>query len=216
MRVRRVFIVISLLAVVNLGGLAGLVGYAWSKGWVRKDRIRQAMVVLKGEQEAPTVPAETEQDSEPAPRGQAIERIRRNEEAEEQHRIELALREQEIKKGWELLASRDLALLREKEALDEEKRRFAAEREQLANKDGSSGLRKELGILSGVNPKVAKDLLKMKDDADVVRILMAMDQRKVSNIVKQCKSNEERLWIGRVLEKFRDGNAAQAEDLGAG
>lgn len=216
MRVKRLFTTISLLALVNLGGLAGLVGYAWSKGWIEQDRVRRAIAALKGEQEEPALATGKARGSEPKSAGQAIERIRRNEESEEQHRIELVLREQEIKKGWELLASRDLALLREKEALEEEKRRFVAERERLAETDGSSGLKKELEVLSGVNPKTAKDLLKLKDDADVVRILMSMDQRKVSNIVKQCKTNEERLWIGRVMEQFHDGNATQAEDLGAG
>ena len=213
---KRLFTTISLLALVNLGGLAGLVGYAWSKGWIEQDRVRRAIAALKGEQEEPALATGKARGSEPKSAGQAIERIRRNEESEEQHRIELVLREQEIKKGWELLASRDLALLREKEALEEEKRRFVAERERLAETDGSSGLKKELEVLSGVNPKTAKDLLKLKDDADVVRILMSMDQRKVSNIVKQCKTNEERLWIGRVMEQFHDGNATQAEDLGAG
>ena len=216
MRVKRLFTTISLLALVNLGGLAGLAGYAWSKGWIEQDRVRRAIAALKGEQEEPALATGKARGSEPKSAGQAIERIRRNEESEEQHRIELVLREQEIKKGWELLASRDLALLREKEALEEEKRRFVAERERLAETDGSSGLKKELEVLSGVNPKTAKDLLKLKDDADVVRILMSMDQRKVSNIVKQCKTNEERLWIGRVMEQFHDGNATQAEDLGAG
>lgn len=213
--VKRLYQAISLTAVLNLAALAGLTAYAWKQGWLERERVRGAVDILKGQ-----VPEATEAvervSNEPATADQARERIRRNEEEEEKYRIQLAQRETEIKRNFELLELERLNLVREKEAVEEEERTYLAQRERLAREQGDSGLQKELEVLSGIRPKGAKELLKLKDDADVVRIMLAMDPRKVSKIVKQCKTNEERRWIGRIMEKFGDDDAAQAEDLGAG
>ena len=95
-------------------------------------------------------------------------------------------------------------------------KQFEAGEEQAAREKGDSGIQKELDIISGITPKAAKELLKLKPDAEVARILLAIDNRKVNKIVKQCKTSEERLWIGRVLEQLHDRDAARAEDPGAG
>jgi hypothetical protein len=212
---KRLMTVIATMAVLNLAALAGLMGYAWSHGWLTRERVQRAVTVLKGEEEAAVASAPEAAAEGKAPQSSG-ERIRRNQEVEERYLIELARREREIQDAWKLLETQGLALVREKEAFEEMKKRNAAEVLARAKETGDSGSQKELEIISGVKAKEAKDLLRQKDDADVVRILMAMEARKARQIVAACKASEERLWIGRILGKLHDSNATQAEALGAG
>lgn len=212
---RRLWTAISIMAVLNLTALTAFTAHAWNQGWLQPERVQRAIAELRSarEQVAPA-PAVTNEVRKPTAR--AADRIRRNEEAAEKQRIELARREREIKDGWKLLEAQQLVLLRNREALEEKVRQFEANKEQAAKEKGDSGLQKELDIIAGITPKAAKELLKLKPDAEVARILLAVDNRKVNKIVKQCKTSEERLWIGRVLEQLHDRDAARAEDPGAG
>lgn len=212
---KRLFTLFSILAIVHLSALAGLAGYAWSRGWLTRDRVLRAAAVIQGQEELASGSSDgTGPEAEP-PRS-AGEQIQRNVESEERVRIELSRREREIKDGWKLLELGRLALLHEKEAHEATQERFAAQRESQAKQAGDSGVQKELEILSGIKPKEAKELLKLKEDADVVRVLMAMETRKARKIVSACKTSEERSWIERVLGNLHEQNAAQAEALGAG
>lgn len=212
---KRLWTAISIMAVLNLTALTAFTAHAWNQGWLQPERVQRAIAELRSarEQVAPA-PAVTNEVRKPTAR--AADRIRRNEEAAEKQRIELARREREIKDGWKLLEAQQLVLLRNREALEEKVRQFEANKEQAAKEKGDSGLQKELDIIAGITPKAAKELLKLKPDAEVARILLAVDNRKVNKIVKQCKTSEERLWIGRVLEQLHDRDAARAEDPGAG
>lgn len=212
---RRLFTVVSLLAIVHLAVLAGIVAYAWSQDWLTKDRILRAVAVIRGEEED-VVDSSAEVPTDTGAPEIASERIHRNVVLEERFRIELARREREIQDSWRLLEAQQLAFLREQEEFEAAKKRFAAQQEAQARKEGDSGLQKELEILSGIKSKEAKELLKQKDDADVVCLLMTMETRQARKIVSACKTSEERLWIGRILGKLHERDAAQAEALGAG
>jgi len=213
--VKRLFTIVSLLAIVHVAALAGTAAYAWSQGWMTKDRVLGAVAVLRDEDVDTGDSSGEEVIAEEAPKS-AGELIQRNVAVEERSRIELARREREIEDSWRLLETQQLAFLREKEDFKAAKRRLAEEREAQAKREGDSGLKKEMEILSGIKSKEAKELLKQKNDADVVRILMAMENRQARKIVSACKTNEERLWIGRILGQLHERNAAQAEALGAG
>lgn len=214
---KRLATVVSLVAIVNLAALAGLGAYAWSHGWLTSDRVHRAVAALKGEEEtADSGASSSEAASETHPAASSTERIRLNQQAGERQVIELSRREREIQNAWKLLETQTLALVREKESVEEAKKRFVEEMKAKAQQANDSGSQKELEIISGVKPKEAKELLKQKNDADVVRILMDMETRKARQIVAQCKAGEDRLWIGRILEKLHERNATQAEALGAG
>lgn len=207
-----------MLAVIHGLGFVGLGAYAFNKGWLEPERVRAAADALTGDVSiATTQPAETQATaSSNAGGAQRVDRIiQRNAEAEERYRIELERRDRELRDAFALLESKWLEVVRQQEDLLAQQQRFEAEQERLAREAGNSGLQTEIDTLASVDAKTALPLLKQKDDADVVRILMAMDERKRTKIVKQCKSEEERRWIGRILEQFHENSVAQAEALGA-
>lgn len=217
---RRIVSVLALLAIVHLLAFAGLGTYAYKRGWLEPERVRAAFAALTGEEETPTTQPAGNQNAvamtTTAP-GQPVNKIiRRNEEAEEQYRIELERRDRELRDAYALLETKWLEVVRQQEALESQKKRFEDEQERLAKEAGNNGLQAEIDTLAAVDAKTALPLLRQKDDAEAVRILMAMEERKRAKIVKQCKTPEERQWIGRILEQFHETSVAQAEDLGAG
>ncbi len=212
---RRLLTAIGFVAATNMLGLVGLAVYARSQGWMTPERVHRALAALKGEDEEASASTQPVVDAH-EPARPSSERIRRQQEVEERQLIELARREREVQDAWRLLETQQLALVREKEALEGARKRFAAEIEAKGRQADHSGLQKELEIISGVKAKEAKELLRQKDDADVVRILMAMEARKARQIVASCKGSEERQWIGRILDKLHERDATQAEALGAG
>lgn len=204
---RRLWKVISFMSVLNMLVLGGMLGYAWKQGCLEPARVREAIGILMGDVTEPVVEVAQDKEAEHEPGPGVGDRLRRNAESEEQYRIEFARREREIRDGWAQLEAQQLILLRTKDEFEAEKQRYEAEREALAKQAGDSGLQKELETLSGIPPKTAKELLQAKEDADVARIFMAMDQRKLNKIVKQCKNSEDRLWIGRIMETLNDSKA---------
>lgn len=211
---KRFLTALALLSMINMTALAVVAGFAWSKDYLKKDRLRNAYAVLTGESDDETTTRPAGDESQRVIT--SSERIKRNKDADEIARTELERRKREIQNGWDLLERQQLALLKSQESFEETKKRQREEQQRRAEEAGDEGLKKELDILSGLKAKDAKELLKLKADADVVRIMLQMEPRKARKIVGECKKNEERLWIGRILEKLHERDAAQAEVLAAG
>lgn len=212
---KRLLTAMALVSMMNMAALAGLVGYGWSKHWLEKDRLTRALAILRGDEGEPTQTSQPSLEKE-KPTFIASERLQREQEAGEITRTELERRQREIRSGWELLERQQLAFVRAKEEWEENRKRQEEEERRRLEEEEDSGFKKELDILAGLKAKEAKELLRLKKDADVVRILLEMEPRKARKIVGECKKSEERLWIGRILEKLHDRNASQAEVLAAG
>lgn len=211
---KRLVSTLSVVSLLNVMALAALAGYAWSGGWLAPDRVRAAANILRD-----GVPEDVEEASATQPTGAATtigERIEQNEEAVRVRRAELDRREREIEQAWQQLETQQLAFLKERESFDAARKRETAEAEERARKAGNGGWQRELELMGTVKAKLAKSLLKEKPDAEVVKVLMELDVRKAKKIVEQCRTSEERQWIGRILGQLQDRSASQAEALGAG
>jgi len=212
--VKRLVSILSVVSLLNVMALAALAGYAWSGGWLAPDRVRAAASILRD-----GVVDGVEEVASTQPTGAAAtigERIEQNEEAVRVRRAELDRRQREIEQAWQQLETQQLAFLKERESFETARRREAAEADERARKAGDSGWQRELELMGTMKAKLAKSLLKEKPDAEVVKVLMELDIRKAKKIVEQCKTSEERQWIGRILGQLQDRSASQAEALGAG
>jgi len=213
---KRAFFAAAIVTMLNAAALTGVAAWAATRGYLARDRVHAALAVLQGEAPAATTqPSAATQPGSESPVPPTAEQLRQRETAEEIARTELERRNQEIAQAWKLLEMQQLAVVREKESLEADRKRFADEVRQQAAAGSDDGLAKELEILGGLKAKDAKALLRLKPDADVVRTLMALDARVGRKIVGECKEPEERLWIGRILDKLHEQNAARAEVLGS-
>lgn len=211
---KRLYTLLAMMSIINMAAVAVVFAYAWRQEWLTPDRVNQAVAALTGKDDGASENGAAVARAEDPPR-RAEERIRRDEGREEWLRTELARRRREIEDGWALLEQQQLSFLQLREEFAEEKDRYQEAIEARAAAEGDSGRRKELDILAGLKPKDAMAQLQMKGDADVVRILMSMEARQARKIVAACKEPEERQWIGRILSKMHQRDAAQAEVLSA-
>lgn len=212
---RRVYQVIAIFAIAQLLALSGFIGTLASRGALQPDRLENALRALRGDAQPPPA-ATTQPASQPASTRPARELLPEDEDAARIRRTELDRREREIADQWDLVRSAQVELLREREKFAAEKKEWEAALKRQAEEAALSGAAKEMEYLSGVKPETAKSLIRQKKDADVVQILLQMNSRIGRKIIEQCKTEDERLWIGRILEQLRQRNTRQAEALTAG
>jgi len=206
-----------MLIVLGLN-LLGAIGYAGYSGMFAGDRLGAAFAALRGV--GPSAAAA----SQPVDQDGAGEEVSASQPSADGAldagvdvlRAELALRESDVRHQWEMIRVAQLQLLRDREQFEQEKKDTLAMASQREKPDGGEGYARELEYLSGIKAKSAKDFLRMKKDADVVEIMVALEPRVGRKIIDACRSQEDRLWMGRILEQLRQRNHDQAEVLASG
>lgn len=207
----------SAIAVAHFLALIGFVATLAAGGALTGDRLDAAIAALRGESTPTSQPASTSAPSAPSAQNQPpAALIAREEASAKTRRVELDRREREIQDQWAMLQSAQIELLRRQEALAAERAAWEESLKRQAEELALSGAAKELEYLESIKPQLAKELLHQKSDADVVQLFLQMDARTGRKIMESCKTQEERLWIGRILEQLRQRNDRQAEDLTAG
>jgi len=196
----RIVWVLGIVSMLHVAAILGAGAVAWSRGWLVRDRIMAAYAALRGDMAEKTEDVDTDASDAPPPSTSA--RIQRNFEADEQLRIEMERRRQEIEDAYALLEQVQLQVIREREKLEEEQKRFFAERDAIAEAEGDGGRQKELSIFAKLSPRAAKEQLQLKSDAEAAQILLTLDDRQASKIVAQCKTPKERAWIDRIMEEM--------------
>lgn len=202
-----------ILIVLGLNGL-GAIGYAGYSGMFAGERLRAALGALRGI--GPSVAAAS-QPAELVEKTMGVAASQPEEEVgADVLRAELGQRESDVRHQWEMIRAAQLQLLRDREQFEQEKKDAAAMVSRREKPEGGEGYARELEYLSSIKAKSAKDFLRMKKDADVVEILVALEPRVGRKIIDACKSQEDRLWMGRILEQLRQRNHDQAEVLASG
>jgi hypothetical protein len=208
---KRLFNMLVLVALINLFALIGFVGYLFVSGKLNEKRINQMAMVLRGEydeEESPTM----------RPAAKADAPIRSAEEialAKERERYNELMGERRIREiedrrrlGEDTRMEVD-RLLRE---VTEQERRVREQLEAVREEKKLAGFEKQLEYFSKMDPKRAKHLMmKEMKEADVVQLLMSMDESRVPKIIDKCKTDEELNWIGRILTQI-----GQMQELATG
>lgn len=212
---KRLVTVLGAVLALNFLAVAGVGGYAWTQGWLTPDRVRGAVAILQDGV------AEDEGEagidiSAPRPAITVANRGRGGAQGSLMRQAEMDRRVSEIEHAWQQLEVQQLAFLQEREALAEKQRRYEAEADARARAAGASGWKREIELFGGIKPALAKQLLRERADVEVVKILEDLDVRTAKKIVDKCRTEEERLWIGRILGQLQNQNATQAEALAAG
>ncbi|MDM8004985.1 MAG: hypothetical protein QUV05_02375 [Phycisphaerae bacterium] len=216
---KRLYHLLALVAMINLFAVAGLIGYLFASGRLNAERVEQMAVVLRGEfptsQPAVASSRPAERDRNAQPSGEEI------------------VRRQEMKELLALKDSRRARELRDRDLLDkriqletrqlieklERKENELKQQKQILEKEGEqAGFDRQLNLLSKTEPKLAMQLLKNQiKEPDAVQLLMKMDENRVKAIINACKTEEDRAWIGRILNQIgKYGNSTAAGVDGSG
>ena len=202
---------VAILAIINLLMMAVLIGVAWASGRLSGERVEQIAMVLRGEFPEDHVPVTQPAATQPAPQA-ASEKIRHDEELEEILGRRFDWQRRELRNLVSLIDTARLEHLRQREAFQLEVAEYEKARQAWLEQEQRDGFKRSLAYLESVDPKIAKELLQQKKEADVAQILSAMNNRKGRDIIEECTTPEDRAWIGRVLNTIEQGAASQAEE----
>ena len=200
---RRLYHMIALLALINLFAIGGLVGFLFATGRLNAERVHQVAMVLRGERPQADVP--TTQPVQPeSPAQRSREEIARIQAQKEYYTLIAGRYQRELEDRRALNQGIQHDVLLKLEQIEAKQKAFHQDRQKVLAQTQQDGFQQVLDMYSSMTPKLARDLIRsgMKDP-DAVRLLMAMDENARKNIINACKTDEERLWIGRILNQIQ-------------
>ncbi len=208
---KRVYQAVSMLAVAHIMLLLGGTAYLIASGMLTVERAELIAQGLGGE--FPPPEAETGNgDEEEESTGPVEARIAQAQEEKEALRRLLEREVREVEDRQRLVDAAMLDVIRRQEQLEGERVAFAQQQEAIRAERLQSGFVKELELLSAAKPAARKELLRQKPDADVVKLLMEMDERQGKQVIDACKTPEEVAWIARILHQIQTQNGLSSAE----
>jgi len=199
---KRLYHMLALLALVNLFAVAGLIGFLFATGRLNAERVEQIAIVLRGEFPEPEVAVTAAAEPEAPPEASQAE-IARLRAKQEYYGLLAERHKREIEDRRSLAQATQVETMRLLEEIEEKRKAFKAERTETLEEERQAGFEKELELFAKMDPGMAKDLLKARKDADVVRLLSEMDVNRAKKIIDTCKKKEEdKVWIVRIVEQL--------------
>jgi hypothetical protein len=210
---KRFYHLLALLAMINLFAVVGLVLFLHLTGRLTGERVQQMVTVLRGEFPTTQTAASQPTAAETPPQASGTEIARRQDEKELQalvrNRHEREIRDRGMLDDKIQLETRQLL-----EKLEKKEKQLREEKKQLASESEQVGFERQLNVLSKVEPKLALQLLKgQMKEPDAVQLLMKMDENRVKAIVNACKTEEDKAWIGRILNQIGKLGSAAASGV---
>ncbi len=210
---KRLYHLLALLALANLFAVAGLVLFLVSTGRLNAERAEQIAEVLRGEyperELADSGPVEPE-----APPEASQTEIARSQARKEFINLVASRHIREMKDRRKLNNTIQLETRRLLEEIEATKQAFRDQHKQVIAAEEQAGFERQLTFLSKADPRKAMDLLKTQmKEPDVVRLLMEMDENRASKIVNACKTADELVWIGRLLNQIGKQTNKSANDV---
>ena len=200
---KRFYHLLALLAMINLFAVGGLVAYLFTSGRLNAQRVEQIAVVLRGEfptsqpAVASTQPARQEENAQ----GSGAELVRQQEQKEllelTRGRREREIRDRDVLDQRIQLETRQLL-----EKLEKKEKDLQKAKQVLSTEGEEAGFEKQITLLSKAEPKLALQLLKAQKEPDAVQLLMKMDENRVKGIINACKTEDDRTWVGRILNQI--------------
>ncbi len=206
---------LALFALIHLLILLGIGGYAYQTGKIDRAKIERISAIIRGDQpETPEAVAD-EADASPEVDRQAESSEDLLKEAMKQDEMAGLERERaraDIRNLNMLLDRRMAKLQRDREAHDQ---RVARQNEQ-ANKrrenEENAARQATIKTIGGMAPKMARDFLMNYPEADTVKILLTLPDRKRKGVLEACKTLEQTQWRDRVLNAMLTQPASAGKD----
>jgi hypothetical protein len=212
--IKTLYQVVCILAIANVVLLIGVLVFLFGSGRLNAERVEQIAAVLRGEYPA-EVSATTQPTSQPAESDTVELKLARAEEQGDWAERLLERKRREIEDRQRLVDAAVLDIVRRQEALAEERSAFEERRRKIEAQRLQRGFAKELELISTVKPKIRKDLLRQKSDADAVKLLMEMDERAGKQVIEACKTPEEKAWIARILHLIQTATKPESAETGS-
>jgi hypothetical protein len=201
---KRFYHLLALLAMINLFAVVGLISYLFMSGKLNPQRVEQIATVLRGEfpTSQPAIASTQPANREEKARGSGAE-IAQREEKKELLDLVRKRREKDLVDRDALNKTISLDTRQVLERLDKEKKALQDQKKALSSEGERAGFEKQLTMLSSAAPKLSLNILKTQmKEPDAVQVLMKMDENRVKGIINACKTEDDKAWIGRILNQI--------------
>ncbi len=206
---------LALFALIHLFILLGIVGYAYQTGRIDRAKIERISTILRGDppEESKAVAdgadAALEADGQAESSEDLIEQAMKREEIErlQSERVRADIRNLDL-----LVNRRMLKLQRDQEAHDQ---RVVRQNEQVSKRresEENAARQKTIATIGSMAPKMARDFLMNSSEADAVKILLILPDRKRKGILEACKKPEQTRWRDKVLSAMLTQPAGAREN----
>lgn len=215
--IKKLGIVVLLVIALNFIASAGGVAYLFATGKLDKDRVQAIGKIV-----FPDAPPASQPATQPTDDARPSDPLFQIDELLEQQAGKTASEQvQVVRDAYEKLAAqldrqrREVVDLRRQ--VDAAQAQVVTDRADLAKREQSladrvaarerenkdAGFKRTMAIYDEMKPNQLKDLFTGMDDATVARYLQAMDAGRVSRIVKEFTSPEEKVRAQRLLDRLR-------------
>ena len=188
--------------------LCVLLGYAFSKGYLEKDKVTKMIAVAQGLEP----PATTEGNPADAIKPSETQEQPLLEDIEKRRAVQvrnLELREQALQAGMERMRFEQRKLTDEKDQYDQISAAFQKQLEELHTGAQATGRENIRLIWENIKPKQAKEqilqMMQANEQEDVVAILSDMPIGKRAKIIGEFKTEEDSKKLEVILDLIRRG-----------
>ncbi len=193
---------LALFALIHLFILLGIAGYAYATGRIDRAKIEKISAIIRDDQpegvdsvaDGSDVTPET--DSQPESSEDSIKEAMKRDEMEGLQR-ERALAD--IRNLNMLVNRRMLKLQRDQEAYDRRVIRQNLQVNKRRENEENAARQETIKTIGSLNPKKARDFLMNSPQADAVKILLTLPDRKRRGILEACKTPDQTRWRDEVL-----------------
>jgi hypothetical protein len=213
--IKRMYQIISLIAVIQLLALSGLIGYMFASKRLTGERVDQIAKLLRGESAQQAAPT-TQPVAEAVKPESATSQIARSQQQQELFSMIAERQSRELQDRAKLNQTIQLDVLRKLEEIDRREKTFAEQQKKLRAQQSQDGFSRELEVITAIDATRARKLLMMQKEPDAVRLLMDMEPARAKKIIDTCKTPEEMEWARRILDQLHNLNNERAASARSG
>ncbi len=206
---------LALFALIHLLILLGIAGYAYQTGRIDRAKIEQISAIIRGDQpegsdavaDGSEVTSETDGQAESSE--DLIEQAMKREEIErlQSERVLADIRNLNL-----LVDRRMVKLQRDQEAHDQRVVRQNEQMNKRRESDENAARQTTIATIGSLDSKKARDFLLNLSEADAVKILLSLPDRKRKGVLEACKTPEQTQWRDKVLSAMLTQPAGARDD----
>lgn len=196
-----VYSVLALFALLHFLIGAGLLVYAWASGRLDRAKIEQIAAIVR--RQGPAAPTQTASvDTPPAVQAGQVtsaQKITEAIEQDEMQRLRTERAQADLRQFNVLVDRRALKLQKDQEEF-EKRITTLQEQSRLRNQQELSAAQtKTIETIGQMDAKKAREFLMTTTDADAIRILLSLPDRKRKAVLESCKTSDQMSWRDRIL-----------------
>ena len=208
---RKIWDIFSMVAVVHLAAVLVLLGVLAISGAFGSERMQRVRDALAGRPPQVVIVAEPDRAPEPPPLATSGQMIARQQAETQMTQLRIDQQLRELKAMQAQVDAARAALDARMAEFDKARQQWQAQRQAESDLLASEGFRKQVAFLESMAPEQVRDLLMAAPDAEAVRLLSAMEERKAGKVVKAFTTDAEKARLRKILDRLAKPLAELAE-----